>query len=122
MNWNKARILVAAMGMIGLCSSVALAADISGNWQVQFQSGQFDQATPLCTLQQKDDTLTGACKGPHSQGQASGTVKGDKVDFTWTTPNGAFSFSGTLGADGSTISGTGTSPQGKQGTFTAKKQ
>ncbi len=47
---------------------------------------------------------------------------GDKVDFTWTTDNGAFTFRGTLSADGNTISGTGTSPQGAQGPFTAKKQ
>lgn len=124
MNGKSIRIYAVAAAAIALCSA-AMAADITGNWQVQFEvnsGGMYARAVPLCALQQKDDALTGTCKGPHSQGAASGTVKADKVDFTWTTDNGAYTFSGTLSADGSTISGTGTSPQGAQGDFTAKKQ
>lgn len=39
MNWNKARIFAVALGTIGFCTNIALAADISGNWQVNFNPG-----------------------------------------------------------------------------------
>ena len=117
-------------------STALPAADLSGKWQVEFRTDSNTSARPLCTLRQSGNQISGACKGPHSEGPMSGSVNGQSVELTWKTGNastrnsgdgqmqsggGVWMFSGTLGDDG-VIAGTGTAPTGEKGPFTAKRQ
>jgi hypothetical protein len=119
-----------------LLAGAALAEDFSGKWQVEFRTSSNTSARPLCTLEQKENRLSGACKGPHSEGPVSGTVNGRAIEFTWRTGHAAakdsgdgqmhsgggdWTFTGTLG-DANSISGSGIAPSGEKGEFTAKRQ
>lgn len=118
-------------------STSVLADDLSGKWQIEFQTNSNTSARPLCTFEQKDNQISGNCKGPHSEGPASGTVDGRRIEFTWKTGQpgsrgegngqmqsggGVWTFAGTLGENNDVITGKGTAPTGETGTFTAKRQ
>lgn len=111
---------------LAVCASLASAADLTGKWQVDLHAessaGQTFRASPLCTFTQSGSTLSGTCKGPRSEGQASGSVNGAQVEFTWKTGGGEWSFKGKLDDD-NTITGTGAAPQGAaSGNFRAVRQ
>lgn len=130
------RLLTLSGALLCCLAAGASAADFAGKWQVEFRTSSQTSARPLCTFEQKDNRISGTCKGPHSEGPASGTVKGSKIEFTWKTGGaasrqenngqmqsggGAWTFTGTL-SDDHQITGDGTAPTGETGRFTAKRQ
>jgi hypothetical protein len=60
----------------------ALAADISGTWDMTVNS-EAGTANPVFTFQQQGETLTGNYKGLLGEAKVSGTIKGDKVEFSF---------------------------------------
>lgn len=60
----------------------ALAADISGTWDMTVNT-EAGTANPVFTFQQQGETLTGNYKGLLGEAKVSGTVKGDKVEFSF---------------------------------------
>lgn len=122
-------------GCLLFAGTSAFAEDFSGKWQVEFRTSSNTRAMPLCIFEQKENRISGNCKGPHSEGPASGTVDGRSIEFTWRTGQGGgnsgdgqmhsgggiWKFTGTLGQDNS-ITGSGTASTGETGQFTAKRQ
>ena len=66
-----------------LCLSLAVAADVSGTWQVTVETSQ-GTGTPTLDLQQKGEAVTGTF---HSQvlgdAKISGSVKGNAIEFSF---------------------------------------
>jgi len=60
----------------------AVAADVSGTWDMTVNS-EAGTANPVFTFQQQGETLTGNYKGLLGEAKVSGTVKGDKVEFSF---------------------------------------
>jgi hypothetical protein len=130
--WSTPALLFGCL--VSIAPSV-LAADFSGKWQMEFHTNSSTAARPLCTFEQKENHISGVCKGPHSEGPVSGAVNGSAIEFTWKTGQGGggnsgdgqmhagggvWTFRGTLAED-NTISGSGTAPTGEKGQFTAKR-
>jgi hypothetical protein len=109
-------ILLLAMSVCAL-----YAADISGTWAaaVVLDAGS---GTATFVFQQKGDALSGTYTGVLGEAKLTGTVKGDKVEWSFDGgPAGKVSFQGTL--DGaSNMKGTAEYGQLGKGTFTAEKK
>jgi len=108
----KGRFASALAGFVLLTVTAqpAGAANFSGTWSV---SGTMTTATsiakvsPVCTLRQSGDALSGTCRGPNGAGAATGELNGARILFQWhvTRTNsigmsGVATFHGTLGGDG----------------------
>ena len=101
-------------------AALAFAADITGKWtfNVVLDAGS---GTPTFDFTQKGETLTGMYHGVLGDVKLTGTVKGDKVEFTVMSDQVTAKFSGTL--DGAKKM-KGTADYGEaagKGTFTAEK-
>ena len=87
-----------------LTAALGFAADISGKWtfNVVLDAGG---GSPTFEFKQAGEKLTGAYHGQFGDADLTGTVKGDKVEFTFGGAQGSVKYSGTL--EGATkISGT----------------
>ena len=120
MNLIAKACFAAALAGFALCAVPAQpagAANFSGTWSV---SGTMTTATsiakvsPVCTLRQSGDALSGTCRGPNGVGPATGELNGVRILFQWhvTRTNsigmsGIATFHGALGSDG-VIRGTWT--------------
>jgi hypothetical protein len=101
-------------------AALAFAADISGKWtfDVVLDAGS---GSPNFEFTQSGETITGMYHGTFGDAKVSGTVKGDKVEFTFSTDAGAAKYSGTL--DGANkMKGTVDYGEAGKGTFTAAKK
>jgi hypothetical protein len=102
----------------GFLIAPALAADLSGTWEIQ---GPVD---PVCIFTQQGNALAGTCRGPAAEGPVTGTVDGDAVRWTFTRTNRAgnalppVEFSGSV--SGENLTGTA-SFGGRGGAFTARR-
>jgi hypothetical protein len=102
-----------------LMTALALAADISGKWSfdVVLDAGS---GSPHFEFTQSGETLTGMYHGQFGDAKLTGTVKGDRVEFTFGGDAGSVKYSGTL--DGpSKMKGTVDYGDAGKGTFTATK-
>jgi hypothetical protein len=116
----KSLIIAAALAC---APAAALAADVSGVWNVNGAFGDAIKYSSVCTL--KQDTagkLAGTCKGTQQEDAATtGAVTGTSVAFAYdTTYQGSpvhLDYKGDVQADGS-VKGT-VDAGGAQGTFTA---
>jgi hypothetical protein len=109
----KTIVLFFAMAAMGL------AADISGKWSfnVVLDAGSGE---PHFEFTQTGEALTGMYHGQFGDAKLTGTVKGDKVEFTITGDAGTVKYSGTM--DGaSKMKGTCDYGETGKGTFTATK-
>jgi hypothetical protein len=100
-------------------AALAFAADISGKWSfdVVLDAGS---GSPNFEFTQSGETLTGMYHGQFGDAKVSGTVKGDKVEFSFGTDT-VVKYSGTL--DGAKkMKGTVDYGGVGSGTFTATKQ
>jgi hypothetical protein len=110
------KILVAFFAICAL----AFAADISGKWSfdVVLDAGS---GSPNFEFTQTGETLTGMYHGQFGDAKLTGTVKGDKVEFTFGSDAGSVKYSGTL--DGANkMKGTVDYGEAGKGTFTATKK
>jgi hypothetical protein len=97
--------------------------DISGNWNVSFATNGTggEQGPFLFNFVQSDTTLGGTT----SQNEPiTGTINDTSVSFSfsWTGTDGAtysYDYTGTVGPDGTTMSGTWTNNNGQAGTWNA---
>ena len=119
----KAVLIGAALA---LAPVAALAADISGTWNVSGAFGDAIKYTAVCTLKQDAaGKLAGSCKQQDATADApaAGAVDGPKVEFAYDAAyQGStyhLDYQGGLQPDG-TLSGT-VDAGGPQGTFTASR-
>jgi hypothetical protein len=115
------RILRIAVAAIGLACA-ALAADISGSWEFTVETPQ-GSGTPSFEFKQQGEALSGTYSGQFGTAKLAGTVKGDRVEFTFEIPNldGKVRYKGTL--DGAArMKGDVEYGDVAKGSFTAKKK
>jgi len=101
-------------------AALAFAADISGKWsfEVVLDAGG---GSPNFEFTQTGETLTGMYHGQFGDLKLTGTVKGDKVEFSFGGDAGTVKYSGTL--DGANkMKGTVDYGEVGKGTFTATKK
>lgn len=98
---------------------MALAADISGKWsfEVMLDDGS---GSPHFEFTQTGETLTGMYHGQFGDAKVTGTVKGDKVEFTFGSEAGSVKYSGVLDGPSKMKGNVDYGDVGK-GTFTATK-
>src|SRR4051812_47334714 len=95
------RQTIALFACAALCSisTPSHSAQISGDWKIETQNGG---PTPLCSLVQAGENLSGWCVGPLANGTVTGTVVKEKVRWRWQSITkaghaaAAFDFVGTL--------------------------
>jgi hypothetical protein len=98
-----------------------LAADISGSWAFTVETAQ-GGGTAIFEFKQDGEKLTGTYSGRFGKAPVAGTVKGDKVEFTFEVPNldGEVRYKGKL--DSPTTMKGEVEYGDADGTFTAKKK
>src|ERR1700742_5395315 len=102
---------------------VAAAADVTGTWIMQVQTGA-GSGSPTFILVQKGEALSGSYKGQLGEAQVTGTVKGDDVTIEYKVDGqaGSLAVKYTGKTDGKTMSGKVSLGQLGEGTFTGTKQ
>ncbi len=109
----KTLVLLFALATLGF------GADISGKWsfEVVLDAGS---GSPTFEFTQTGESLTGMYHGQFGEAKVSGTVKGDKVEFTFGGDAGSVKYAGTL--DGANkMKGSVDYGEAGQGTFTATR-
>ena len=118
----KARQVIAA-GIAGcMMSFAALAADVSGNWNLSVETPQGTR-TPTMTLVQKGEEVTGSYHSQRGDMPVTGTLKGNDLKLSYTMGAGdrsmTINYEGTVAGD--SITGKIVMGQMGEGKFTAKK-
>jgi hypothetical protein len=113
---GRMRTLVAFL----LTATLAMAADISGKWkfEVVLDAGS---GSPTFEFKQDGEKLTGMYHGQFGEAQIAGTVKGDKVEFTFGGDAGHVTYVGTV-QSATKMKGTVDYGEAGKGTFTATKE
>ena len=107
--------------LLVLAALTLLGADLSGTWtaDVVLDAGS---GTATFTFKQTGDKLSGTYSGTFGQSPVSGTVKGDKVEWSFDNDQaGKIVYTGTLDGE-SKIKGTVVYGQVGSGTFNAQKK
>jgi hypothetical protein len=73
--------------LFALAPLMLIAADISGNWDVTVETDQ-GSGNPKFTFQQSGEKLTGTYEGLLGKANLTGTVKGDRVEFSFEAKGG----------------------------------
>ena len=98
--------------------------DVSGAWAFQVETPA-GSGTPTFTFKQEGEKLTGQYKGVFGEAPLTGTVKGNKIDFTIKVQaqgqEANINYTGTVEKDG-TMKGTVNLGELGSGTWTAKRQ
>jgi hypothetical protein len=82
-------LIVVLLGLtLGITGAWANATDISGTWGITIERTDEQGGTINDTLvfKQEGEKLSGAHSGSRGDHKFSGTVKGNKVEFTWEKP------------------------------------
>jgi len=98
------------------------AVDVSGAWSAEVQTDA-GSGSPSFTFKQEGEKLSGKYKGQLGESDLSGTVKGDKIEFSFKVSGqveGTIVYTGTT--DGKTMKGKVSLAGLGEGTFTGKKQ
>jgi len=107
-----------------LCAMPLLAADVTGTWDFQVELS-IGSGSPTFIFEQKGEELTGTYKGLLGELQVRGTVKGDKIefsfDFEYGGERGTARYRGTVESADSMKGEVDYAGQAT-GTFTAKKR
>lgn len=96
--------------------------DVSGAWDVEVQTEQ-GAGNPAFTFKQDGEKLSGTYKGLLGESTLAGTVKGDKIEFSFKVSGqveGTVTYTGTT--DGKTMKGKLSLAGLGEGTFTGKKK
>jgi hypothetical protein len=98
--------------------------DVSGAWAFQVETPA-GSGTPTFTFKQEGEKLIGQYKGAFGEAPLTGTVKGNKIDFTIKVKaqdqDTTINYTGTVEKDG-TMKGTVSVADLGSGTWTAKRQ
>ena len=103
-----------------LSATLAFGADISGKWtaNVVLDAGS---GSPNFEFKQTGETLTGMYHGQFGDAPLTGTVKGNKVEFSFGTDAAKAAYSGTLDGDTKMKGTVDYGAEAGKGTFTAAK-
>jgi hypothetical protein len=96
--------------------------DVTGAWNVTVET-EAGSGNPSFTFKQDGEKLTGKYKGLLGEADLTGTVKGDKIEFSFKVSgqvDGVVTYNGTT--DGKTMKGKLSLAGLGEGTFTGKKQ
>jgi hypothetical protein len=96
--------------------------DVTGSWSVTVET-EAGSGTPSFTFKQDGEKLTGKYKGTFGEADLSGTVKGDKIEFSFKVSgqvDGTITYTGAT--DGKTMKGKVSLAGLGEGTFSGKKQ
>jgi hypothetical protein len=106
-------------------AQLALAADVTGTWLMAVETAN-GPGSPTFVLTQKGEELTGSYKGALGEAAVTGTVKGNAISIAYKiSAQGAelqVSYTGTVEADGKTMSGKLSLGELGEGTFKGTKQ
>ena len=109
---------------LALFAVTAFASDVTGTWNAQVETGA-GNGTPTFVLKQDGDRITGSYSGALGEADVKGTVKGDKVEFSFkVSPQGdeiEVVYTGTLDGD-KKMKGTVKLGSLGEGTFTAERK
>jgi hypothetical protein len=112
------------LGLMLLTLLPALAADVSGTWDMTVNT-EAGTGNPVFIFEQKGESLTGMYKGMLGEAKLSGTVKGEKIDFSF---DGAYEgnkiriqYSGTI-EGAAAMKGTARFGDLGEGTWSGKKR
>ena len=106
--------------LLAVASVALLAADVSGTWNAAVVL-DVGSGTAVFTFQQTGEAFTGTYSGTLGEAKIAGTVKGDQVEWSFTSDQaGKVSYKGTL--NGARIQGTTEYGALGKGTFTAEKK
>jgi len=97
-------------------------ADVTGAWSVTVET-EAGSGNPSFTFKQEGEKLTGKYKGMLGESDLTGTVKGDKIEFSFKVSGqveGTVTYTGTT--DGKTMKGKLNLAGVGEGTFSGKKQ
>jgi hypothetical protein len=103
-------------------SAMAQSVDVTGDWDVTVETDA-GSGNPSFTFKQDGEKLTGRYKGLLGEADLTGTVKGDKIEFSFKVSgqvDGVVSYTGTT--DGKTMKGKVSLAGVGEGTFTGKKR
>jgi hypothetical protein len=120
--WSAKRAGKASAAPAPVASSTTNVVDVTGSWDVEVQTDQ-GGGTPSFTFKQDGEKLTGAYKGAFGEGPLTGTLKGDKIEWSVKLSGqveGTVTYTGTT--DGKTMKGKVSLPGVGDGTFTGKKK
>ncbi len=105
-------------GCLG-ASSPPASVTITGSWNIfHTPTGSTQLGPDIFTFTQTGNSISGTT----SQGQTvTGTLTGSNITFSWTASNVTNTYSGTVSADGTTMSGTYTTSASETGSWSATK-
>lgn len=113
-----------APGSPAPAASAADKTDVSGVWNFQVETPA-GSGTPTFTFKQEGEKLTGQYKGAFGEAPLTGTVKGNKIDFSIKVQaegqQATLTYTGAVEKDG-TMKGTVSLGDLGSGTWTAKRQ
>jgi hypothetical protein len=119
-----ANATAAAPANAAAAPAAASKTDISGAWNFQVETSA-GAGSPTFTFKQDGEKLTGQYKGAFGEAPLTGTVKGNKVDFSIKVDaqgqQVTINYTGTVESDG-TMKGTAQLGDFGSGTWTAKRQ
>jgi hypothetical protein len=96
--------------------------DVTGSWSVTVET-EAGSGNPSFTFKQEGEKLTGSYKGMLGEANLTGTVKGDKLEFSFKVSGqveGVVTYTGAT--DGKTMKGKVSLAGMGEGTFSGKKQ
>ncbi|MBC7881884.1 MAG: hypothetical protein H7Y37_11175 [Anaerolineae bacterium] len=101
------------------CSSplLAQATTVDGSWNVAIPAAK---SNPKMDLVQKGNVLSGTFYGPRGDAPITGTIEGQRVNFTAETKGGPAKFDGVL--EGNTMKGKANLPRVGASDWTAVKR
>jgi hypothetical protein len=121
--WSAKRASgAAAASAAPAASSSGEKVDVTGSWNVTVET-EAGSGNPSFTFKQEGEKLSGRYKGLLGEFDVTGTVKGDKIEFSFKATGqveGTVTYSGTT--DGKTMKGKLSLAGLGEGTFTGKKQ
>jgi hypothetical protein len=105
--------------------SLCLAADVTGSWGCEVETSA-GSGTPSFTFKQEGENLTGSYSGQLGEAKVKGTLKGDKIEFSFqagaVAEGATVTYSGTVDEAGKKMKGTAKLADFGQGTFHCSKK
>jgi hypothetical protein len=116
---------VVVLALVCLCGTVARAddakakVDVTGTWKVEVDLGG-NTGSPVFTLKQKGEEITGKYKGQFGEADVKGKMKGNKIEFSFEIADmGKAVYTGTVEKD--SMKGKVNYGDQLSGTWTGKK-
>ncbi len=113
--------LTLSLALLCLCLGAAAQdkIDVTGDWVFTVETSA-GSGSPAFTFKQEGENLTGKYKGQLGEADIKGTVKGDKIEFSFEVGAGVVVYSGTIEKD--TMKGKVSLGEQASGTWTAKRK